>query len=63
MASKRTDLLSRIFGFFGFLHLLVVFVLASQGIVRAVSSDNLSPPASSSKCEKLRVFVADHHLG
>lgn len=59
MASQRTDLLSRIFGFFGFLHLLVVFVLASQGIVRAVSTDTLSPSTSSSKCEKFRVFVVD----
>lgn len=56
MASKRTDLLSRIFGFFGFLHLLLVFVLASQGIVRAISTENVLPAASCSKCEKFRYF-------
>lgn len=52
MAQTMSEALTKFIGVLAFLHMIVVLLLASQG-VGAASMDALSPPATSSKCEKM----------
>ena len=52
MAQTMSEALTKFIGVLAFLHMIIVLVLASQG-VGAASMDNVSPPAKSSKCEKI----------
>ena len=52
MAQTMSEALTKFIGVLAFLHMIVVLLLASQG-VGAASMDTLSPPATSSKCEEM----------
>ena len=50
---SMSEAFAKFIGVLAFLHMIVVLVLASQG-VGAASMDSLTPPAKTSKCEEMR---------
>ena len=52
MAQTMSEAFTKFIGVLAFMHMIIVLVLASQG-VGAASMDSVSPPAKSSKCEEI----------